>query len=66
MCPCRDLATRNVLLRDKTRQCVVGDFGMSRKVDSDDGAKTSATTGPLVNFVVAMLLMMLLHDLKLI
>jgi serine/threonine protein kinase len=46
----RDLATRNVLLREGSHQCVVADFGLSRKVEGDDGAKTKTVVGPLVSF----------------
>jgi serine/threonine protein kinase len=47
----RDLAARNVLVREQSRQCVVSDFGMSRIVETEDGGKTKSTTGPLVTFV---------------
>jgi len=44
----RDLACRNVLLREKSLECVVSDFGLSRKVEKNDsGAKTRSVTGPL-------------------
>ena len=33
----RDLATRNVLLRKGTMQCVVTDFGYSRVIESEEG-----------------------------
>jgi hypothetical protein len=47
----RDLAARNVLVREQSRQCVVSDFGMSRIVEAEDGGQTTSTTGPLVTFV---------------
>jgi hypothetical protein len=48
----RDLAARNVLVREQSRQCVVSDFGMSRIVEAEDGGKTTSTTGPLVTFLL--------------
>jgi hypothetical protein len=47
----RDLAARNVLVREQSRQCVVSDFGMSRIVEAEDGGKTTSTVGPIVTFV---------------
>jgi serine/threonine protein kinase len=47
----RDLAARNVLVREQSRQCVVSDFGMSRIVEAEDGGKTTSNFGPMVTFV---------------
>jgi serine/threonine protein kinase len=47
----RDLAARNVLVREQSRQCVVSDFGMSRIVEAEDGGNTISTFGPIVTFV---------------
>jgi hypothetical protein len=48
----RDLAARNVLIREQSRQCVVSDFGMSRKVEAEDGGQTVSSVGPLVKFAL--------------
>jgi hypothetical protein len=48
----RDLAARNVLLRQETQECVVSDFGLARKVETEEGQKTALTVGPLVRVVL--------------
>ena len=44
----RDLSARNVLLREKTLECVVCDFGLSRKVQNNqNGGTTKSMVGPV-------------------